>query len=93
MGEEKEWQKLSKEEKDAKLASLVSLDELCKHLDMTSTEVYWMMSTRKLPGWLVGGKWKFDQTHVDGWVERIGGLKSAQTDVRAQIAKHRAAQG
>jgi len=90
-----DWQELRhvSEAKQAKLDSLVTLDEICQHLGLSAVQVYWLMSTRKLAGaFLVGGAWKFDRKKVDQWVERSGGIDAVRKDVEAQIEKHRAAQ-
>jgi hypothetical protein len=88
------WQdlRLVAEAKRAKLDSLVTLDEICQRLGLTSVQVYWLMSTRKLDGaFLVGGTWKYDPKKVDRWVERLGGVEAVRNDVEAQIERHRAA--
>ncbi|MCB9557784.1 MAG: helix-turn-helix domain-containing protein [Deltaproteobacteria bacterium] len=89
---EAEWQdlRLVPEARQEKLESLVSLQEICSHLSLNDVEVYWMMSTRKLPGWLVEGVWKFDKAQVDAWVEKMGGKSAVKADVTAQIEEHRA---
>ena len=78
--------------REEKLSSLKSLAEMETHLSLTHVQIYWLMSTRKLPGWLVGGKWQFDQGQVDRFVEDFGGLDALTRDIEDQIAIHRAAQ-
>jgi len=92
--EEADWQELRlvPDAKQAKLGGLMSLDEMCSQFGLTSTQVWFLMSTRKLPAYLVGGVWKFDKSAVTSWVEKSGGLDAVRQDVEAQIVKHRGAQ-
>src|SRR5512141_210711 len=50
--EEGDWQEIRMVPgaRTAKLESLVPLDQICSYLELTPTEVFWLMSTRKLPG-------------------------------------------
>lgn len=91
--EQADWQeiRLVPAAKQAKLEALVSMDEICAHLGLDDVRVYWLMSTRKLPGYLVGGVWKFDRRQVEAWVEELGGVEAVRADVDDQIARHRAA--
>ena len=87
---EASWQQIQlvSEAKQLKLSSLLSLEEICRHLELTDTEVHWLVSTRKLPAWLVGGSWKFDKQRVDRWSENMGGAAAIRSDVKDQIATH-----
>lgn len=88
-----DWQELRHvpEARTLKLEQLKTMDEICEHMGLTHVKVYWLMSTRKLRGWLVEGEWKFDKTEVDRWVEGMGGLEAVQKDVDEQIEEHRRA--
>ncbi|MBI5509928.1 MAG: helix-turn-helix domain-containing protein [Deltaproteobacteria bacterium] len=90
-----DWQELRlvPEAKAAKLGALVSLDAICKHLGLTEVEVYWLMSTRKLPSFIVGPVWKFDTKSVDAWVTQMGGRDAVHKDIKEQMARHRAGKG
>ena len=92
--DEGDWQeiRLIPEARRAKLDSLVSLDNICKHLGLSAVQTYWLMSTRRLSGaFLVGGTWKYDVKAVDRWVEQGGGNEAVRRDVEDQMAKHRSA--
>jgi hypothetical protein len=91
--EQADWQeiRLVPEAKQAWLDGLISLEDLCKHLGLTEVQVFFLMSTRKLPAALVGGIWKYDRGKVDRWVAEMGGPDAVKKDVEAQIEKHRAA--
>lgn len=88
-----DWQELRhvKEAREMKLKNLWTMDKMCEHLGLTHVEVYWLMSTRKMRGWLVEGEWKFDKVETDRWVEGMGGLEAVQKDVKDQIEEHRRA--
>ena len=89
-----DWQELrhNAAAREEKLKRLAPLEKVCEHLGLDHVKVYWLMSTRKLPGWLVGGAWKFDLLQVDRWVEDMGGRASVHRDIAEQISAHRAAQ-
>lgn len=97
---EADWQELrhvkgdgeQQRARETKLEGLASLEQVCEHLGLDHVQVYWLMSTRKLPGWLVGGVWKFDLGQIDRFVEDFGGRETLRKDIEDQIAKHRAAQ-
>jgi len=90
--DEADWQEIRhcQEARTRYIDAHISLEEICKTLGMTHVQVYWMMSTRKLPGALIDGVWKFNPRNIERWVEKIGGKEAALKDVEAQIAKHRA---
>ncbi|MCC6750526.1 MAG: hypothetical protein IT371_22875 [Deltaproteobacteria bacterium] len=89
-----DWQELRlvPQARAEKLARLVSVEETCADLGVIPTELFWLMSTRQLAGWLVEGVWRFDRGQVARWVEERGGPDEVRRDVRAQMAEHRAAQ-
>ena len=91
---EADWQEIQRipEAKQAKIDGLVALEAICQQLGLTEVQIFFLMSTRKLPAWLVGGTWKFDKRSVEQWVEGQGGLKEVKRDVEAQIARHRSQQ-
>jgi hypothetical protein len=76
----------------AQLDRLVPLVVACARLELSATEVHWLVSTRKLPSWLVDGTWRFDPEHLDAWVAERGGLAAVQADVKASMEAHRTAQ-
>lgn len=78
--------------REIKIEQLWSMAKMQEYLDMTHVQIYWLMSTRKLPGWLVDGTWRFDKHQLDRYVDDFGGLEALKRDIEDQIAKHRAAQ-
>jgi hypothetical protein len=78
------WDELRKipDARMAKLASLQTLEETCERLTISSADIYWLISTRKLMGaYLVDGTWKFDRPWVDRWVEQMGGLEAVKAEL------------
>ena len=50
--------------RETKLRQLVPLEEICDRHQLDHVRLYWLMSTRKLPGWLIDGKWMFDRDQI-----------------------------
>jgi hypothetical protein len=91
---EADWQEIRvcPEAKKVYLDSLLSFEEVCKRLDLTSVQMAFLISTRKMPAALVGGYWKHDWYKVQKWVEGMGGLEAVHKDVEEQIRKHKEGQ-
>jgi predicted DNA-binding transcriptional regulator AlpA len=71
--------------------TLVSLPEACARLGLTDAELFWLMSVKRLPAWLLGGVWKFEPAEVDAWAATQGGVEAVQVFVRAARERHREA--
>lgn len=84
----KQLHEMSGSEKAAQVEQLISLASLCAHLHVNEDEVYWLMSMKQLPSWLVGGAWRFDRAEVDAWLTNQQGLEAIQTWVKAAVAEH-----
>lgn len=73
----------------AKLERLISADDACSRLGLTNTELFWLVSVRGLPGWLVGGSWRFDAESVDAWAAANGGPAELKRWLEAAAVSHR----
>jgi len=67
------YSEMSEQDRQKALSELVSLQEVCDYLETDSKFVFILMSEKKLPGWLVGGTWKFHLDEIDEWLGDIGG--------------------
>jgi len=50
----------------------LTVDDICKYLNVSNETVYKWIDQRKMPGHRVGRRWMFKQDEVDEWV-RSGG--------------------
>jgi hypothetical protein len=90
---EADWQEIRHvpEARASWLERLLSLEEICERLGIDAVSVFWLMSTRKLPGVLRDGEWFFDPVQIDAYVADYGAPAALQRDVAAQIEYHRGA--
>jgi hypothetical protein len=84
------WQTLRgiPQQRSEALGALVTLSELAAELQLAERDVYWLISTRKLPAWLVEGAWRFHPDEVSAWMDDMGGPEGVRADVASQIAQH-----
>ncbi len=90
--QKKDWADMNAEERKAWVAQLVTLDEICKVIEMEPKEVFWAITIKQMPSALVGGEWKFDKAEVAQWAQDNGGLPKVRDDVRRARSEHKAAQ-
>ena len=46
----------------------LTVDEICKYLNVTNETIYKWIETRHMPGHRVGRRWLFKQLEVDAWI-------------------------
>jgi excisionase family DNA binding protein len=61
-------------------STILTVRELSKHLRVHPATVYRLLRSRQIPGFRVGGDWRFDIDMIDRW-------SSEQTAVSAQHPK------
>jgi excisionase family DNA binding protein len=61
-------------------STILTVRELSEHLRVHPTTVYRLLRSRQIPGFRVGGDWRFDIDMIDRW-------SSEQTAVSAQHPK------
>ena len=47
---------------------IFTLDEVAAYLKVGKRTVYRLAAAKKIPGFKVGGMWRFRQTDIDGWI-------------------------
>lgn len=47
---------------------VVTVDDICKYLNVSNEAVYKWIEQRAMPGHRVGRRWMFKQDEVDEWV-------------------------
>jgi excisionase family DNA binding protein len=52
---------------------LMTLEEVAEHLRIGKRTTYGWAKSGKLPGFKVGGTWRFDRADIDTWVEKQKG--------------------
>tara|TARA_Y100001937_G_scaffold89915_1_gene121612 strand:+ start:8923 stop:9099 length:177 start_codon:yes stop_codon:yes gene_type:complete len=48
---------------------ILTLKELAEYLKLTEKTAYRLSAEGKLPGFKVGGSWRFKSADVDAWIE------------------------
>ena len=46
----------------------LTVDDICKYLNVSNETVYKWIEQRSMPGHRVGRRWMFNQNEVDEWV-------------------------
>lgn len=49
--------------------AILSLKEVASYLKVTERTVYRLLSDDMLPGFKVGGSWRFRKVDIDEWIE------------------------
>lgn len=50
-------------------ADILTIKEVADYLRIAEKTAYRLASNGTLPGFKVGGSWRFRRTEVDGWIE------------------------
>ena len=57
-----------------------SVDEICKHLGISSDTIYRWIDNFNMPAHRMGRLWKFKKNEVDEWVKSGGAAKSKKNN-------------
>ena len=49
---------------------ILTLKELAAYLKLTEKTAYRLAAEKKLPGFKVGGSWRFKSSDLEAWIER-----------------------
>ncbi|MEY9880852.1 helix-turn-helix domain-containing protein [Bradyrhizobium sp. USDA 329] len=49
---------------------IMTIRELAEYLKLTEKTAYRLAADRKIPGFKVGGAWRFRRGEIDRWIER-----------------------
>jgi len=55
----------------------LTLEQIAEYLQMSTSSIYKMAQTGKIPAYKVGRQWRFKKEEIDKWVER-GRLQEAR---------------
>ena len=58
----------------------LSVDEICKHLGISSDTVYRWIDRFNMPAHRMGRLWKFKKDEVDAWVKAGGAAEPVETN-------------
>ena len=50
--------------------NILTIREVAEYLRITEKTAYRLASEGKLPGFKVGGSWRFKKGELDGWIEK-----------------------
>lgn len=48
---------------------IMTLKEVAEYLKLTDKTAYRLAAEKKLPGFKIGGSWRFKMTDLDAWIE------------------------
>jgi excisionase family DNA binding protein len=49
---------------------IMTVREVAKYLKLTEKTAYRLAAEKKIPGFKVGGAWRFRRAEIDKWIER-----------------------
>jgi excisionase family DNA binding protein len=47
---------------------ILTIKEVAGYLKVTERTIYRLAAAKKIPGFKVGGMWRFRQADIDGWI-------------------------
>jgi len=50
----------------------LTLEQIAEYLQMSTSSIYKMAQTGKIPAYKVGRQWRFKKEEIDKWVEKQG---------------------
>jgi excisionase family DNA binding protein len=56
--------------KDKAMNEILTLDEMKKYLRVHEMTLYRWVKNGIVPGFKVGGRWRFKKSEVDAWIDR-----------------------
>ena len=56
---------------------ILTIQEVADYLRITQKTAYRLAANEKIPGFKVGGSWRFRQREIDAWIETQKGTASA----------------
>ena len=65
----------------------LSIEEVAKRFGVNSSTVYHLSQTGKLPGFKIGGQWRFSQDVLKSWVDSQLVAQPKKSDVKERSKK------
>ncbi|OSZ33492.1 DNA-binding protein [Alcaligenes faecalis] len=54
--------------KNTSESGILTIKEVAEYLKVTERTIYRLAAAKKIPGFKVGGMWRFRQADIDGWI-------------------------
>ncbi|MDT0217423.1 helix-turn-helix domain-containing protein [Alcaligenes sp. AB3] len=49
-------------------SGILTIKDVAEYLKVTERTIYRLVAAKKIPGFKVGGMWRFRQADIDGWI-------------------------
>lgn len=56
--------------KESSDAETLTIREVAEYLKVTERTIYRLSAAKKIPGFKVGGAWRFSKAEIDQWIRR-----------------------
>jgi len=54
--------------KNTSESGILTIKEVAEYLKVTERTIYRLAAAKKIPGFKVGGMWRFRQADINGWI-------------------------
>ena len=61
---------------------IMTMKEVAKYLKINEKTAYRLASEGKIPGFKVGGSWRFRQSDIDDWIDKRAKVQGGHNDGR-----------
>ena len=62
-------------------AEILTIKEVSEYLKVTERTIYRLAAAKKIPGFKVGGAWRFSKAEIDQWIRRQSEDGASDVDV------------
>ena len=62
-------------------AEILTIREVSEYLKVTERTIYRLAAAKKIPGFKVGGAWRFSHAEIDQWMRRQSEAGASDADV------------
>ena len=62
-------------------AEILTIKEVSEYLKVTERTIYRLAAAKKIPGFKVGGAWRFSKAEIDLWIRRQSEDGASDADV------------
>ena len=68
-------------------AEILTIREVSEYLKVTERTIYRLAAAKKIPGFKVGGAWRFSKAEIDQWIRRQSEDGASDVDVASAEEK------
>ena len=68
-------------------AEILTIKEVSEYLKVTERTIYRLAAAKKIPGFKVGGAWRFSKAEIDQWIRRQSEDGASDVDVASAEEK------